>query len=275
MGSEQGDGPKRSEDGTEDIADELLEALRSSTLNVPNHLSFRCIYRFSREGLTDPDDGVHILTDVREPSGRYRDGLLITSGGRATTLLLAGSDGKIGHGRILTENGKTSDVGPRPGWSTRDEWAKVAIKTAVHTLMRRNESRSPEFDSDRVQADEHLPLLEFKARTGCGIRLRSWRLADTTAVPDAEGARIEHWTGVLADGVITYAEIAAGYREDGTIAALGCVEGMPSGHDLAFLGVFTPDGAHLNMGPTAPGGHFLNVAVPLLAPYLTGGGRRR
>jgi hypothetical protein len=75
---------------------------------------------------------VHILTDIREPSGQYRDGLLITSGERATTLLLAGSDGKIGHGRILTENGTASDVGPRPGLSTRDEWAKVAIKTAVH-----------------------------------------------------------------------------------------------------------------------------------------------
>jgi hypothetical protein len=252
MGFEDRDGPKRADDGTEDNAQALLEALRSSTLDTPDQLSFSAIYSFSMEGLTEPDEGVHILTDVREPSGRYRDGLLITSGGRATTLLLAGSDGKIGHGRILTENGKTSDVGPRPGWSTHDEWAKIAIKTAVHTLMHRNESRSPEFDTDRVQADEHLPLLEFKARTGCGIRLRSWRLADTTAVSDAEGARIELWTGVLADGVITYADIAAGYREDGTIAALACVEGMPSGHDLAFLGVFTPDGAHQNMDRRRP-----------------------
>jgi hypothetical protein len=221
------------------------------------------------EGLTDSDEEVHILTDVREPSGRYHDGLLITSGGRATSLLLAGSNGQIGHGRILAEDGHVSEVGPRPGWSTRDEWAQVAIKTAIHTLMRRNESRSPDFTNDRVRGAEHLPLLEFKARTGCPIRLRSWRLADTIAVSDAEGARIELWTGVLADGVISYSEIAAGYREDGTIAALACIEGMPSGHNLAFLGVFTPEGAHRNMGPTTPGGNFLDVAVPMLTPYLT------
>jgi hypothetical protein len=67
------------------------------------------------DGLTDPDEEVHLLTDVREPSGRYRDGLLITSGRRATSLLLASSNGQVGHGKIFTENGKASEVGPRPG----------------------------------------------------------------------------------------------------------------------------------------------------------------
>jgi hypothetical protein len=175
----------------------------------------------------------------------------------------------VGTGRIFTGNGEASEVGPRPGWSTREEWAKAAIETAVRTLTRRNEARDPGFDSDRVRADEHLPLVEFKARTGCGMRLRSWRLADTVAVPDADGARVELWTGVLADGVITYSEIAAGYRGDGTIAALACIEGMPSAHSLAFLGMFTPDGSHANLGPTVPRGNFLVTAVPLLATYLT------
>lgn len=267
MDCEHGDGPKCGKRNVEDKTDPLLDALRSSALDVPKKLSFNAIYNFSMDGLTDPDEEVHVLTDVREPSGRYRDGLLIVVDGRATSLLLA--DGKTGHGRIFTEGGEVSDVGPRPGWSTRDEWAEIAIEIAVHTLTRRNESRNPGFVSGRVRADEHLPLLEYKARTGCGIRLRSWRLADTVAVPDAEGTRVELWTGVLADGLITYSAIAAGYRDDGTIAALACIEGMPSGHDLAFLGVFTPEGAHQNLGPTMPGGDFLVAAVPLLKPYLT------
>jgi hypothetical protein len=210
---------------------------------------------------------VYLLTDVIELSGRYRDGLLITVGGRATICLLA--DRNSGNGRVFTEGGEVSDVGPRPGWSTRDEWAEIAIEIAVHTLMRRNESRDPAFESDRVRAVEHLPLLEFKARTGCGIRLRSWRLAETVAVPDVNGARVELWTGLLADGLTTYSAIAAGYRDDGTIAALACIEGMPSGHDLAFLGVFTSHGSHQNLGPTVPGGDFLATAMPLLAPHLT------
>jgi hypothetical protein len=145
----------------------------------------------------------------------------------------------------------------------------VAIETAVRTLMRRNASRDPGFVYDRVRAEEHLPLSEFKARTGCPIRLRSWRLTDTIAAPDAEGARVELWTRLLTDGVITYSAIAAGYRGDGTIAALACIEGMPSGHDLAFLGVFTPHGSHRNLGPTVPGGDFIATALPLLTPYLT------
>lgn len=268
MNSEQDDGRTCDNDGCEDRADTLLDALRSSGLDIPNDLSFNAIYNFSVDGLTDPDEEVHILTDVCEPSGRYRDGLLITSGGRVMSLLLAASDGTTGHGRLLTESDKVYEIGPRPGWSSRDEWVKVAIETAVRTLMRRNESRTPGFDSDRVRADEHLPLLEFKVRSGCRIRLRSWRLADTVALPDVEGARVELWTGVLAEGVITYSAIAAGYRADGTIAALVCVEGMPSAHDRAFLGVFTPYGAHQNLGPTAPDADLLAVAVPLLATYL-------
>jgi hypothetical protein len=270
MGSGQEHGPKwDNNNGVENSVDILLDALRSSRLDVPDELYFNVFYNFSEDGLTDPDEEVYLLTDVHEPSGLYRDGLLITSSGRPTSLLLAGSDGTTGHGRIFTESSKASDIGPRPGWSTRDEWAKVAIETAVRTLTRRNEARDSGFGSDRVRADEHLPLVEFKARTGCGIRLRSWRLADTIAVPDAEGARVELWTGVLANGVITYSNIAAGYRDDGTIAALACIEGMPSAHGLAFLGVFTPDGSHVNMGPTVPGGDFLATAVPVVATYLT------
>lgn len=268
MDCEHGHVPEQAENGAENNADVLLDALRLSTLDIPDSLSFNCIYSFSMEGLTDSDEEVHILTDVREPSGIYHEGLLITSGPRATSLLLTVSDGNISHGRILTENGKVSQVGPRPGWTTREEWVQVAIEIAVGTLLRRNESRSPGFHNDRVRADEHLPLLEYGARTGCSIRLRSWRLADTIAVPGAEGARIELWTGVLADGVITYSAIAAGYRNDGTIAALACIEGMPSAHNLAFLGLFTPDGAHQNMGPTTPSGDFLDAATPVLAPYL-------
>jgi hypothetical protein len=271
MGSGHEHGPKWDDNSVENKADMLLDALRSSRLDIPEGLSFNVFYNFSADGLTDPDEEVYLLTDVHEPSGLYRDGLLMTSSGRPTSLLLAGSDGTTGHGRIFTESSKASDIGPRPGWSTRDEWAKVAIETAVRTLTRRNEAREPGFDSDRVRADEHLPLLEFKARTGCGIRLRSWRLADTVAVPDAESARVELWTALLADGVITYSNIAAGYRDDGTIAALACIEGMPSAHGLAFLGVFTPDGSHMNMGPTVPDGDFLATAAPLLATYLTEG----
>lgn len=268
MGCEHEDGPKCGKIGAGNRADILLDALRSSTLDFPNALSFSVIYEFSMDELTDPDEDVSVLTDVREPSGRYRDGLLITKDGHATSLLLAGSNGTIGHGRIFTEGGKVSNVGPCPGWSTRDEWTVVAIETAVHTLMRRNESRNPGFDSDRVRTDEHLPLLEFKARTGCGIRLCSWRLADTIAVPDVDGTRVEPWTGVLADGLITYSHIAAGYRADGTIAALACIEGMPSEHNLAFLGVFTPGGAHQNLGSTVPSGDFLATAVQLLTTHF-------
>jgi hypothetical protein len=66
-----------------------------------------------------------------------------------------------------------------------------------------------------------------------------------------------------------YSHIAAAYRDDGTIAALACIEGMPSARDLAFLGVFTPDGAHQNLGTTVPGADFLATAVPLLATYIT------
>ena len=61
----------------------MLDALRSSTLDFPNALSFSVIYEFSMDELTDPDEEVSVLTDVREPSGRYRDGLLITKDGHA------------------------------------------------------------------------------------------------------------------------------------------------------------------------------------------------
>lgn len=251
-----------------DSLDALLDVLRSSTLDLPNELAFNVIYQFTVEGLTDPGEEVHVLTDVCEPSGRYHYGLLINSGRRITSFLLAGSDGTIGHGRILSEGGDACDVGPRPGWSTCDEWVQVAIETAIRTLMRRNEGRSPDFANDRVRAGDHLPLLEYKARTGCGIRLRSWRLADTAVVPEVEGARVELWTGVLADGVITYSAIAAGYRADGTIAALVCIEGMPSAHNLAFLGLFAPDGAHQNLGTTTPDVDLYQLAMPLLVPHL-------
>jgi len=39
--------------------------------------------------------------------------------------------------------------------------------------------------------------------------------------------------------VITYSRYRRGYRDDGTIAALACFEGMASAHDLAIVGVFT------------------------------------
>src|SRR5215470_1674592 len=69
--------------------DSLLDALRSSTLDVPNELCFTVFHTFSMDGLTDPDEEVYLLTDIREPSGRYRDGLLITANGHPTICLLA------------------------------------------------------------------------------------------------------------------------------------------------------------------------------------------
>ena len=110
MGCEHEDGPKCGNSGAGNRADILLDALRSSTLDFPNALSFSVIYEFSMDEMTDPDEEVSVLTDVREPSGRYRDGLLITKDSHATSLLLAGSNGTIGHGRIFTEGGKVSNV---------------------------------------------------------------------------------------------------------------------------------------------------------------------
>jgi hypothetical protein len=83
MGCEHEDGPKCGKIGAGNRADILLDALRSSTLDFPNALSFSVIYEFSMDELTDPDEDVSVLTDVREPSGRYRDGLLITKDGHA------------------------------------------------------------------------------------------------------------------------------------------------------------------------------------------------
>lgn len=269
MGADGKSGPDGVNGSGEDTAKTLLNAVHASMLDVPENLSFDVLHTFSMDDLTDPGEEVHILHDVREPSRRYRYGLLVTSGERASTLLLTGTNGDTGHGLVLTEGGGTSEVGPRPGWATTEEWVEVAVETAVNMLMRRNESRNPEFESDRVRAHEHLPLLEYKERTGCPIRVRSWRLSKSVAIPDVEGARVELWTGILADGVITYAAIAAGYHGDGTIAALACVEGMPSAHDLAFLGMFTPDGVHQNLGPAEAGGDFLATAMPLLAQYLS------
>ena len=68
--------------------------------------------------------------------------------------------------------------------------------------------------------------------------------------------------------MITYSRYRRGYGDDGTIAALACIEGMASAHDLAILGVFTLTAPTNTWGPTTSGGDFLYAAVPLVAAYL-------
>lgn len=193
-----------------------FEALHEFNDNMPELLSFNVITSFSIEGTTESDELIHLLCDVEEPSGHYRYGLATSRGAHADMLLLAGSEGQIGFGRVFTDSGDVTEIGPGRGWTGTAEWLRLGAGMAVSVLTRRNRSRQPGKDHGRVRADSHEALNDFLAHGG-RIAVRSWRVAHAGWFPGVAGARIEVWGGIVAAGVISYAAVAAAYARTGPL----------------------------------------------------------
>jgi serine/threonine protein phosphatase PrpC len=220
------------------------------------------------DDVTDPGEVIHILPEVREPAGRYRNGMIITVDGKATTLVLGISDGRTGHVTVFTDDGGVSDIPPMPAW-TPDGWDDVVIGLASSSLQRRNSQRANASDAARIAAADHGPFREFMARSGHRIGIQSWRVEGEQSFPGQRGARLETWNAITAVGPITYGRVAAAYKPDGTIVGLAAVETMLAMPDNTYFCVFAPDGHHQNLGTTTRDQDFPADAIRVLAPHLT------
>jgi serine/threonine protein phosphatase PrpC len=246
---------------------EVLSPLRAGNPRVPTTLAFVVGRSITIDDVTDPAEVVHILPEVREPTGRYRNGMIITVDGKATTLVLGVSDGRAGHVTVFTDDGGVSDIPPSPPW-TPDGWDDFVIGLASSSLQRRNSQRANASQSARIAAADHGPLREFMARSGHRIGIQSWRVEGDQPFPGHRGARLETWSAIMAVGPITYARVAAAYKADGAIAGLATVETMPSMHDNTYFCVFAPDGSHQNLCTATRDQDFPADAIRALAPHL-------
>jgi hypothetical protein len=252
----------------------ILERLRAGNADVPFPLRFRVRRTVVIDDVTAPGEHIHLLCDVAERSGRYRDGLLVAAAdGRADILILAASDGRVGQSTLFTQDGGTSEHGPVPGWTGDAGWDDLSLAMARHMLELRNDFRAGRVDDSRQRLRQHPGLQGYKARTGSNIGIHRWRVRSTQDFPAAPGARLELWSAVVADGPITYQLVGAGFRPDGSLVALATLEGMPSTHDQQFLCVFDPEGRHINLGQVPvlqmEPRDFAERATGLLAPFVS------
>jgi protein phosphatase len=256
-----------------DGTDAVLAPLRAGNRYVPTTLSFSVSRSVVIDGVTDPGEVIHVLPEVREPTRHYHSGIIITVDGRATTLVLAATDGASGQLRVFADDGGVSDIGLTKGWAT-EGWDEHAIGLAQSTLERRNSLRpsipelEPEPEPERITRAEHAPLQEFMTTSGHHGGIQSWQIDSDEPFPDVEGARLEMWSAITADGPTTYVRVAAAYRDDGTIAGLASIEGVPSAHDGASFCVVGPDGVHHNLGVSSLDQDLRADAVHMLRPLL-------
>ncbi len=246
---------------------DVLAPLRAGNPQVPAKLAFSVSRSITIDDVTDRGEVIHVLPEVREPTGLYRNGLIITVDDMATTMVLGASDGRSGLLKVFTDDGGVSDIEPAPAWSP-DGWEDFAIEMARSSLERRNSHRTNVSGTGRVAAADHGPLREFMARSSHRIGIRSWLVDGDRPFPGVEGARLEIWSAVAAVGPVTYGRVAAGYGADGTIVGLAAVEAMPTTHADAYLCLFTVDGEHLNLGVTSLDHDFAAEAVHALKPLL-------
>jgi hypothetical protein len=191
---------------------EALAPLRAGNPQVPTELSFLVSRSITIDDITDPGEVIHVLPEVREPTGRYANGMIITVEDRATTLIVGSSDGRSGRVKVFTDDGGVSDIAPTPPWSP-EGWGEFAIGLARSSLERRNGQRVDASGSGRIVAADHGPLQEFMARSGHRIGIRSWLVEGNQPFPGFPSARLETWIAVTAVGPITYARIAAAGRD--------------------------------------------------------------
>lgn len=220
---------------------------------------------------------IEIWTDLRgAPENIDFAASLIADDGSAAETVFGGSIDGSGFVRVHALETTTSPGGGFPPWRNVAQWSEFAAFSWRGVFRARAEraERGGERSPDRYYSDEDEALSRFlDANRSLGPRLDSWRVLDRMPFTREEGGpMVEVWVAAVASGPISYPILAAGYRPDGTIAAIATLETMPSTHGDCFLGLFAEGEPHTNLGEYGEDindpARFVEIAFELLEPFL-------